>query len=72
MGQAELIGRCNAIDEKSRLVAASHRVDDRSVIWIAGLRCEPVNSWNIVQSAVNTPDGVRGCHALQDFINGSS
>ena len=51
IGQAELIGRRNAIDQKSRLVAASHRVDDCSVIRIGRLPCEPVNAWNIVESA---------------------
>src|SRR5450432_2093971 len=69
---AELIGRRNAIDQKSRLVAASHRVDDCSVIRIGRLPCEPVNAWNIVESAVNAPDGVRGGQALQDFVDGCS
>src|ERR1035437_10868615 len=72
IGQAELIGRCNAIDQKSRLVAASDRVDDCCVIRIGRLPCEPVNAWNIVESAVNAPDGVRGGQALQDFVNGCS
>jgi hypothetical protein len=69
IGQAELVSSRNPVDQQSSLVPACYSVDNCGVIGIGGFAGELVDSWQVIEAPVDTPDLVGDCQSLQSFVD---
>jgi hypothetical protein len=72
VSESQLIGGRHPIREKSGLGSTRDRIDDCGVIGRARLPGQPVDSRNVVYSAINAPEITRKCETLECLIDGGS
>lgn len=70
VGEAEVIGRRQAIYQHSRLIAPGERVDGPARIGICRLPGQLIGSGQIVEAARNPSDVTCRSHAGERLVNG--
>jgi hypothetical protein len=72
IGQTEIVGSSDSINQNADIALACERVDDIARIGIGGLTGETVHRGGVVETVGNPPDLVCGREAMKCLIDGVS
>ena len=69
VGESQIVGRCDPVDNHPHLVAPGEGVDDVLIIGIGGFACQAIHPRLVVQSAGDSAEISRGRETVQGLVN---
>jgi len=69
VGESQIVGRRDPVDDHPYLVAPCEGVDDVLIIGISGFTGQPICPGLVVQSAGDSAEIIRGRETVQDLVN---